>query len=418
MAEQKYRFDVLVIGGGAAGLTAAVAAAENGAKTAILEHKDRVGKKILSTGNGKCNYTNELQGITYYRGEDPAFVLPVMKQFGFSETVSFFKKLGIFPKNKNGYYYPASEQAASVVDVFRMELDYQKVTVFTECGIQKFTGQKHGFLVHTNCGIITAQAVIFATGLLAAPKTGSDGSAIPFIKALGHRFSEIVPALVALQCKETFFKQLAGVRVGGNVTLFIDGRKAASEDGELQLADYGISGIPVFQVSRYASKALKQKKEVQAQLDFCPNLTDAALKEEFSRRFFKNAHKKTAGGAMTGFLNKKLAEVLLKLSEIDLSAPASAVSEKQLSGLIENCKRLTVHVTGTKSFEQAQVCAGGILTRDIDNRTMESKLVPNVYFAGEVVDIDGTCGGYNLQWAWSSGYVAGAHAARRVKNQE
>ncbi len=408
---QKNQFDVLVIGGGAAGLMAAVTAARNGAKTAILEHKDRVGKKILSTGNGKCNYTNELQGITCYRGEDPAFVLPVMEQFGFKETIAFFKELGIFPKNKNGYYYPASEQAASVVDVFRMELNRLSIPVFTECVIEAIQEKTDGFLLHTNLENYFGKNIIFATGLLAAPKTGSDGSAIPFIKQFGHRFSDIVPALTALECEEKYFKQISGVRVGGNVTIISEGKELQKQSGELQLTDYGISGIPVFQVSRFATKALKQKKPVQAVLDFMPEISEDNFKELLWERFHTYAGEKTATEAMVGLFNRKLADVLLKEAGIELQKKASGISKRQLQQLSKKCKKITVHVKAGRSFEQAQVCAGGVFTKDIDNKTMQSELVSNVYFAGEVVDIDGTCGGYNLQWAWSSGYVAGYHAA-------
>ena len=310
---EKKSFDVIVIGGGAAGMMAAITAASNGADTMILEHKDRVGKKILSTGNGKCNYTNELQGVTYYRGDDHAFVLPVMEQFGFEETVSFFEKLGIYPKNRNGYYYPASEQAASVLDVLRMELTFRHVAVVTECELRNISGKKNGFLLETDKGRFSAEKIIFATGLLAAPKTGSDGSAIPLIKAFGHRFSDIVPALTALQCRESFFRQLAGIRTEAEVSLFIAGENIISERGELQLTDYGISGIPVFQVSRFATKALKKKQAVTAQIDFLPRLNEQEIEQLFGSRFREYAHGKTADEAMVGLLNNKLTKFVFGL---------------------------------------------------------------------------------------------------------
>ena len=325
---KKKSFDVIVIGGGAAGMMAAITAASNGADTMILEHKDRVGKKILSTGNGKCNYTNELQGVTYYRGDDPAFVLPVMEQFGFDETVSFFEKLGIYPKSRNGYYYPASEQAASVSDVLRMELTFRHVTVVTECELRNILEKKNGFLLETDKGRFSGKKIIFATGLLAAPKTGSDGSAIPLIKAFGHRFSDVVPALVALQCRESFFKQLAGIRTEAEVSLFIDGESIASERGELQLTDYGISGIPVFQVSRFATKALKRKQMVTAQIDFLPKLSEQKTEQLFEKRFGEYAHGKTADEAMVGLLNHKLSDVLLKEAHISLKKPAEEITKK------------------------------------------------------------------------------------------
>ena len=410
--EEKKQYDVLVIGGGAAGMMAAVTAAANGAHTAVIEHKDRVGKKILSTGNGKCNYTNALQGVTYYRGEDPAFVLPVMEQFGFEETVAFFKELGIYPKVRNGYYYPASEQAASVLDVLRLELAYQKVDVYTECELTQLYKKRELFYAETKEQTFLAGTVIFATGLLAAEKTGSDGSAIPFIKEFGHRFAEIVPALVALQCQEGFFKQLAGIRTEAGIRLMIDGACVVEETGELQLTDYGISGIPVFQVSRFATKALKRKQKVTASIDLFPALSKEELYHVLEKRFGENAHGKTAQEAVIGLWNKKLGEVLLKESNISLTGFADRVERKKLHELADRCKCFHVTVTGSKPFEQAQVCAGGVYTKDIRPETMESLLEPGLYFAGEVVDIDGMCGGYNLQWAWSSGHVAGKSAAQ------
>ena len=195
------------------------------------------------------------------------------------------------------------------------------------------------------------------------------------------------------------------------MSLFIDGESIASERGELQLTDYGISGIPIFQVSRFATKALKRKQTVTAQIDFLPKLSEQEIEQLFESRFREYAHGKTADEAMVGLLNHKLSDVLLKEAHISLKKPAEEITKKELLQLVKQCKHMEVCVAGSKSFEQAQVCAGGVHTDEINPRTMESKLVPNVYFAGEVVDIDGMCGGYNLQWAWSSGYVAGIHAA-------
>ncbi|MGN0142688.1 MAG: NAD(P)/FAD-dependent oxidoreductase [Roseburia sp.] len=422
-------YDVAVIGGGAAGLTAAIAAARSGAKTIILEHMDRVGKKILSTGNGKCNYTNALQGIAYYRGEDPAFVLPVFEQFGLSETIAFFRELGIYPREKRGYYYPASGQAASVLDVLRMETEYQGVTVWTSFSLTSLQcpSPKTKNLTFSIAGEvrgdapekrkIRAKTIIFATGLLAAPKTGSDGSAFPYIEALGHHFIDIVPALVPLQGKQSFFKSLAGIRAEMRLDLYLKNEQIASEQGELQLTDYGISGIPVFQVSRYATRALRQGKNVYVLIDFMPQLTKKELQGLLRERFFDFSHGKNAISCMTGLLPRKLNEVLLREAKIPLEQPGVQLSSRQLAALGEEIKALRVDICGSKGIDQGQVCAGGIDTRELDNRTLESRLISGVFFAGEVIDIDGTCGGYNLQWAWSSGYVAGSSAARKAGEQ-
>lgn len=203
---------------------------------------------------------------------------------------------------------------------------------------------------------------------------------------------------------------LAGIRAEVSIRLYINGAETTRERGELQLTDYGISGIPVFQISRYATRALKQKKQVYAQIDFMPDWSFGEVNDLLKLRFCMNAHGKDASQAMIGLCNKKLAEVLLKEAGIDLHIPSKKVPEKQLTRLTKLLKDLRVDITGSKDIAQAQVCAGGVDTREIDAASMMSKLIPGLFFAGEVVDIDGICGGYNLQWAWSSGYVAGSHA--------
>lgn len=428
--------DVTVIGGGPAGLTAAIAAARCGAKTILIEHMDRVGRKLLSTGNGKCNYTNAVQGVSCYRGENPAFVLPVMEQFGMEDTVRFFEELGIYPRVRRGYYYPASGQAASVLDVLRMECDYQNVEVYTSCVLSSIEKRVHGIEISTNKGAFSTKSLIFAPGLLAAPKTGSDGSAFPYIEALGHHFVDIVPALVQLQGKQAFFKELAGIRAEMALELYIENVQfyskeskaevsfaagyecVCSERGELQLTEYGISGIPVFQVSRYATRALHEKRGVYAKIDFLPDLTEDALFALLSKRFYVNAHGKDAAQALIGLFPKKLIDVLLKEAGIALHIPAEQVKKPGLWKLVRTVKQFRVDVVGSKGMDAAQVCAGGVDTGEVDAGTLESKLTAGIYFAGEILDIDGTCGGYNLQWAWSSGYVAGIHAAGKGKQEK
>ena len=419
--------DVTVIGGGAAGLMAAVSAARCGARTRVIEHMDRIGKKILSTGNGKCNYTNAVQGLSCYRGENPAFVLPVFEQFGQEDTVRLFEELGIYPKIKNGYYYPASEQAVSVVEVFGMECDYLGVDLWTSCGLQSIQKTCTGYEIRTTKGAFSTKTVIFAPGLLAAPKTGSDGSAFPYIEALGHHFVDVVPALVQLHGKQAFFKKLAGIRAEMQVTLYLENAQfqpkgsrgtargenpdaVCSERGELQLTASGISGIPVFQISRYAARGLYEKKEVFAELDFMPDFGDVEFLQMLKERKIR-----LDGLVMeqyfNGLFHKKLAGALLKRIGISGTMPVHDLSEENLERLCRICKHFRTYIDKTNPFEQAQICAGGVDTSEIDPDTMESKLVKGLYFAGEILDVDGICGGYNLQWAWTSGYLAGKGAA-------
>lgn len=401
---------VIIIGGGASGMTAAISAARAGAKAILLEHADRAGKKILSTGNGKCNYANRKQGLRCYRGENPAFALPAFEQFGLKETLSFFRELGVYPKERDGYFYPASGQAASVRDVLLMELRRLKVPVQTDCEIASVIKKKDGFVVSSSQEDFFADCCIFACGGMAFPKSGSDGSAFPLIGRLGHTFTDLSPALVQMKAKQSFFKQIAGIRADSSIQLDIGG-KTYQDRGEIQLTKDGVSGIPSFQVSRYAAKALKKRQSVRAFLDFAPFLSKEELYRELYGRFRADSGK-SCEEALCGLLAKKLIPVFLKESGISPQEAAVRVKDGSVRRLSSYLKRVGIDITGTAGFEAAQATAGGVNTEEIFAHSMESRLVPGLYFAGEVIDVDGMCGGYNLQWAWSSGYLAGAHAAR------
>lgn len=403
--------NIIVIGGGASGMTAAIAAARAGARVTILEHKDRVGKKILSTGNGRCNLTNLDQNLKYYRGSCPEFVLEALRQFSVQSTLKFFGELGIYTKNRNGYLYPHSDQASAVLDVLRMELERLSVKAECDIRVQKIRPSKEGFTVETDKGVRKCGRLILAAGSKAAPKTGSDGSGYELAKALGHKIIPPVPALVQLKAEGDFFKSLAGIRTDAKVTLRFDGRPMMADTGELQLTAYGISGIPVFQVSRYAARALLSGRKVEAVIDFLPGFDKESWTPFLKQRILKNGHK-DMGSFFVGLFHKKLTPVLLKAAGIGMNRRAESLNEREWELLSETIHGFRVKITGTNPFDSAQVCAGGVDTEEIEELSMESKKVPGLYFAGEIVDIDGACGGYNLQWAWSSGFVAGTYAAK------
>lgn len=397
---------------------AGISAARKGAKVLILEHMDSAGKKILATGNGKCNFTNEKQGIAYYRGKNPAFVLPVFEQFGLTETLELFEELGIVPRSKrDGYYYPASGQASSVREVLLLECRRLKVRIAYNVGIRSIKKESDCFIFDTKQGEFQSVSCILATGGKAAKKTGSDGSGIPYIVGFGHKLTDIVPALVALQGKQSFLKEIAGIRAENRVEIYIENKKIAEETGELQLTEYGVSGIPVFQLSRYAAYGLLEGKSVYVLLDFLPWQTKEETHSMLEVRFGKNGKGKTAKEALVGLFPDKLIGTLLTEAGIQPETKAENCTQEELEKLVSVIRHLRVDITGTKGFDAAQVTAGGVDTEEIDGNTMESKLVSGLYFAGEVVDIDGMCGGYNLQWAWSSGWVAGCHAGEGCKKK-
>ncbi len=402
---------IAVIGGGAAGMTAAIWAARAGARVTVYERNDRVGKKILSTGSGKCNFSNERMSAACYHGGGTALIDGVYGRFGVRETKDFFTELGMRIKDRDGYLYPASGQASTVLDVLRYEMERLAVAVHTGAQVKEITAEADGIAVSADGRDRERyDAVILTCGGAAAPVTGSDGQGFVLARMLGHRIVPTVPALTALRCSEDFCKRVAGVRCEARVTLYIDGQAVCADAGELQWTDYGISGIPVFQISREAAYALRDGHEVTAGIDLLPDMTDAEAEREFWTARRARMAGQTAEQFVTGLVNKKLGLLLLKLSGIRETARVADIPASAGRKLERLCRFLTVTVRGTNPYAQAQVCAGGVDCAEV-TETLESRLVPHVYFAGEILDIDGICGGYNLQWAWSSGAVAGRSAA-------
>ena len=291
-----------------------------------------------------------------------------------------------------------------------MEIDRLKIRVIIEanvCGIK--AGKKEFQIICKNISY-KADAVILATGSKAAPKLGSDGSGYSFAKMLGHSMIPVVPALVQLKCKENFYKSLAGVRLQGKVRLLVNGKEVSNDVGEIQLTAYGISGIPVFQVSRFASRAIYEKKKVEAVLDFMPELSEKEFFDYVLKRT-ETRPEKNMEDFFTGLLNKKVSQVVLKITNIRNTQKAGTLGKDEIIRIVKAVKEFRTVVTEANSFDQAQICAGGVNTKEINPETMESLLIKNLFFAGEIMDVDGICGGYNLQWAWSSGYLAGKGAA-------
>ncbi len=400
------KMDVIVVGGGASGMMAAIAAAKQGCRVCILEHKEMPGKKILATGNGRCNFTNLVQGCDCYRGSAPAFVLPALEQFSAENTKAFFEELGILSTDRNGYCYPRTMQASCIRNALLLALKTNHISVFCDVGIRRIHKTSDGFRIETKTGDYLTKTCVLAAGGMAFPKSGSDGSGYIYAKQLGHTCVEPLPALVPLLADASWLKQTAGVRAEASVHLYVDGEDVDTDTGEVQFTDYGISGIPVFQISRHASRALSEDKCVEAVLDLLPEYSQAQAVDWLQAQIKRK--NKTCGikEILAGVVNEKLAQMISEAVKA-----SGAVTAKDLARSLK-CVRLPI--TGTKGFMQAQVTAGGIRTEEVCPETMESKLVNGLYFAGEILDIDGKCGGYNLQWAWSSGYCAGSHAGKAV----
>ena len=415
------RFDLIVVGGGASGLMAAITAARKNVRVLILDHHTAPAKKLLATGNGKCNFTNIMQGSSCYRCDDPAFVLQTLEQFDAARTIAFFEELGVLARQRQGYYYPRSNQASAIRNALLAEAERLKIQIINEIGIRLIQREADGFLLNTKDGDYVSKACILAAGGKASPKTGSDGSGYLYAQKLGHSIVSPLPALVPLVAEASWLKETAGVRCDASVTLFVDQKPVASDSGEIQMTDYGISGIPVFQVSRYASAALAQKKRVEAKLDFLPEREKDALISFLAQRLAVSGMQQNWESLLSGFVNQKISAMIcsrLKLPESPVVLQPAKTVQRQMQQISNMLKGTCLTITKTKSFEQAQVTCGGISIREIHAGTMESKRVPGLYFAGEIIDVDGICGGYNLQWAWASGFAAGTHAADQIKNRE
>ena len=327
---------------------------------------------------------------------------PISVPVGEATLGRIFNVLGDPIDNK-----PAPE-GANRLPIHRKAPEFSEQSTETE--VLEIIPKKNRFVIRTGNGNVTADRVILAAGSKAAPVTGSDGSGYAIAKKMGHRIVPVLPALVQLKCKGKFFQSIAGVRIQGCVSLYVDGDCVCRDTGEIQLTQYGISGIPVFQVSRFAAKALYNKQEVTAVLNFMPQMSE----EEFTVFLAERARlrpQKTAEEFLTGLFHKKMIALWVKCSRISKEKPVGTYSEEELRTLVRLIQQFEVNVEGTNSFEQAQVCCGGVSTEEVKEDTLESSYVPGVYFAGEILDVDGICGGYNLQWAWSSGWIAGREAA-------
>lgn len=391
---------VAVIGGGASGLTAAIAAAENGNRVTIFEKNDRVGRKILSTGNGRCNMTNINADITNYYGKNPKFVMGAMSRFWVRETLDFFSSLGIWHRvEDNGKVYPYSNQASAVLDALRMKTEELGVKVKTGCEIKSVAKDKNGFLVKTYNGeSFTADAVIVAAGGKAAPDLGSNGSGYDILKSFGHKIMPVRPSLVQIKTETEVVKKLKGIKIQGSVML-----GNAVESGEILFTEYGLSGPPIFSISS------RFNGQEYICLDIIPEYSKEQLAAMLTERAYR-APKTTLENFFVGVLNKRVGQALLKYLKIEpLSRYAATLTEKDIEKIAGTIKEWRFKTDGTMSWNNAQTTKGGADTSEFNPNTMESKLVKGLYAAGEVLDIDGDCGGYNLQWAWSSGMLAGGN---------
>ncbi len=401
---------IAVIGAGPAGMSAAIAAARAGARVIVFERNDIAGKKLLLTGNGRCNFTNVDMHADYFSFEEGSNASEVLNAMSTQEVCDFFADIGVLSLEKKGCFYPFTGQAGTVQSALVLAMEQLGIKVVFNTCVGSIDKINNVFVVHTDKKDYEFDAVILACGGKAAPKTGSDGYGFRLARGFGHTVSRTYPVLVQLVSDATDLKSIAGVRCQANVTALVNDKKVASDYGELQLTEYGLSGIPVFNISRFLSKAVEEGQDCVVSVDFIPQIGKEAI-DVFVQKRLTDLKGYTIKDFISGLVHSKLAEYVLKvrkMNENDTVVPNDCDKVKELLFAMKDWQ---FKITGHKGFEHAQVTKGGVLLEEID-ANMESKLVKSVFFAGEMVDADADCGGYNLHWAWASGKKAGEAAAK------
>lgn len=402
---------ILVIGAGASGMISAIAAKRNGGDVILLERNDRVGKKILATGNGRCNYTNINLSDLNYHGNNSKFVLSAINSFNVDMTINFFERLGITPFiEEGGKVFPMSLQSSSVLDVLRLEIENLGIKVKLDSKVISIEKNKNFIVKLENGDKIYAGKIILATGGMAMPSSGSDGSGYDLIRDLGHTITDLFPGLVQLKLEGNIFKNLKGVKFPGRAALLSKGKILHEDFGDILFTDYGISGPPILQISRKAIEYLNNKRDVKLRVTIIDNKTKEELKNYLENRFIYMENR-TIEESLIGLVNKRLIGSVLKEINIKKAKKTSEISKGEIAKIAEILTDWQFNIIGSKGWKDAQVTAGGVMTSEVDSKTMESKICKNLYITGELLDIDGDCGGFNLQWAWSSGYIAGISAS-------
>jgi predicted Rossmann fold flavoprotein len=387
---------VAIIGAGASGMVSAIVASENGHIVELFEKNSRVGRKILATGNGRCNITNKNISVKNYHGLDPSFVEPSLKRF---DIKRFFSLLGLeMVEGAKGRLYPMSLQASSVVDLLYHKVQNADIKVHLSHKVQNIKSINGIFIVNGR----EFDAVVISTGSQAMPSLGSSDSGYGFAREFRHQIIKPFASLVQLVCDDKMVTSASGVKIEANLNIFVDALSKMQVRGDLLFTNYGLSGSAILDISRVASKALTQKKEVFIVIDLLPDLSHEGLKSLLLKR---SKLELPIELWLNGVVHKKLVKLIISQAKL---SNTSSVNKKTINKLAYIIKNLRVKIDDTKGAKSCEVMAGGVSTYDIDPKTMGSREIEGLFFCGEVLDIDGDCGGYNLHFAFSSGYLAGS----------
>ena len=390
---------IVIIGGGFSGLVSAISAKKDNNEVTILEKRNIVGKKILVTGNGRCNYYNEVQDNKFYHSSNEEFVENIKDET--HKVLEFYNNLGIVPFIKDGYYYPYSKEASTIRNALENRCKELNIKIITDYKVDSVIKDNNEFVINND---IRCNKVIIATGSLAYYKDEEQSLGYDIAKSFGHHIVKLLPSLVQLKGEGNYFKEWAGVRSDAIVSLYVDNYLVSKEKGEVMLTDYGLSGICIFNLSGHASRSLDLGMDVRIDINFLPWLTENVYK-------YLNNRDRSIENVLEGMLNSKLVKLILNKTNIDKNKSFKELRDEDKDILVDYLLNFKVKITGVNGFDKAQVCSGGVDTKEVDKNTYESKLVKGLYFAGEILDVDGICGGYNITFATLSGIKAGIGAA-------
>jgi len=401
--------DMIIIGAGASGLCAAISSARAGKRVMLLEQNNKTGKKILVSGNGKCNIGNKTINTSRFHSQNPDFIEKVLQGYDFKVIEKFFTSLGLeLIEGKEGKMFPMSMQASSVVELLEYEAKRLGVEILCNAAVTGITQKADTFTLKTTQGIRVCEKLVLASGSPAAPQLGGSNSGYAFATKMGHSLIPRHPSLVQLCSQEGWVKSCAGVKVAGVATLYANGEQITQKEGDLLFTNYGISGLAILDLSREVSTRLAHFDYCELSLDLMPKQSKERLTNLLLKRINQKSEK-PIGLWLQGVIHKKLIAIILKQSKCKAKIE-SQLNRKEIGKLVYAMKNLKLSINDTKGFQGAEVATGGIDTREVDPKTMESKLVPNLYFAGEILDVDGDRGGFNFHFAWVCGLRVGLNS--------